>query len=238
MNKLFDNTEKIVKFNRSLSQQLQIKYVLNPYTQSFIDVQHAIKLGILHNGHYRNNSGDLIPFHIAASQGLIEFIINDQLDYEEMEIEYHSKSCPIITNLRIDQVYDQYKQCMITFRQAINSGYLDTELFLYSCSNISMSIHEAFYHGYILGELCTNMNKQILSSQEILHNTNNFEYENLFTILTNIMNSLNEFINTINIIDDCQLTIDGYIQHKTTGKCYLLTQAMELDFISFQEDVR
>lgn len=54
MNNLFDNTEKLVKFNRSLSQQLQIKHVLNPYTQSFIDVQLANTLGILYNGYYRN----------------------------------------------------------------------------------------------------------------------------------------------------------------------------------------
>ena len=54
MNNLFDNTEKLVKFNRSLSQQLQIKYVLNPYTQTFIDIQLANKLGILSNGFYRN----------------------------------------------------------------------------------------------------------------------------------------------------------------------------------------
>jgi hypothetical protein len=54
MNNLFDNTEKLVKFNRSLSQQLQIKHVLNPYTRSFINVQLANSLGILHNGYYRN----------------------------------------------------------------------------------------------------------------------------------------------------------------------------------------
>jgi hypothetical protein len=54
MNNLFDNTEKLIKFNRSLSQQLQIKRVLNPYTQSFIDVKNANKLGILYNGYYRN----------------------------------------------------------------------------------------------------------------------------------------------------------------------------------------
>lgn len=54
MNYLFDHTEKLVKFNRSLSQQLQIKHVLNPYTQSFVDVQVANTLGILFNGYYRN----------------------------------------------------------------------------------------------------------------------------------------------------------------------------------------
>ncbi len=54
MNNLFDNTEKLVKFNRSLSQKLQIKHVLNPYTQSFIDVELANTLGILYNGYYRN----------------------------------------------------------------------------------------------------------------------------------------------------------------------------------------
>ena len=54
MNHLFDNTEKLVKFNRSLSQQFQIKHVLNPYTQSFIDASLANTLGILYNGYYRN----------------------------------------------------------------------------------------------------------------------------------------------------------------------------------------
>lgn len=54
MNHLFDNTEKLVKFNRSLSQQFQIKHVLNPYTQSFIDPSLAHTLGILYNGYYRN----------------------------------------------------------------------------------------------------------------------------------------------------------------------------------------
>jgi hypothetical protein len=54
MNHLFDNTEKLVKFNRSLSQQLQIKHVLNPYTKSHIDVELANTLGILYNGYYRN----------------------------------------------------------------------------------------------------------------------------------------------------------------------------------------
>lgn len=54
MNHLFDNTEKVVKFNRSLSQQFQIKHVLNPYTQSYIDASLANTLGILYNGYYRN----------------------------------------------------------------------------------------------------------------------------------------------------------------------------------------
>jgi len=167
MNNLFDNTEKLVKFNRSLSQQLQIKHVLNPYTQSFIDVQLANTLGILFNGYYRNRYGGLIPLHIAASKGFIEFTINNQIDCEEMEIEYRSKHCPFITNLLIRQVYDHINQCMITYRQAIDKGYLDTELFIYSCSNISMSIHEAYYHGLILGELRTNITEQKLPKQMI-----------------------------------------------------------------------
>ena len=54
MNNLFDNTEKIIKFNRIVSQRLQIKNVFNPYTQTFIDVQLANTLGILSNGYYRN----------------------------------------------------------------------------------------------------------------------------------------------------------------------------------------
>jgi len=64
---------------------------------------------------------------------------------------------------------------------------------------------------------------------------NDFEYDLLFSTLTNIVNSLSEFTNTINIIDECQLTSDGYIQHKKTGKSYILTQAMELGLVSFKD---
>jgi len=156
-----------------------------------------------------------------------------------MEIEYRSKYSPFITNLLIHQVYDNINQCMITFRQAIDKGYLDTELFLYSCSNISISIHEAFYRGLILGELRTNITeekfpKQIINIKEKI----DFEYEILFSTLTNIVNSLSEFTNTINIIDECQLTSDGYIQDKKTGKSYILTQAIELGLVSFKDNLQ
>ncbi len=154
-----------------------------------------------------------------------------------MEIEYRSKHYPLITNLLIHQVYDTINQCMITFRQAIDKGYLDTELFIYSCSNISISIHEAFYRGLILGELRTNITEQKLPKQIIpMKEKNDLEYEILFSTLTNIVNSLSEFTNTINIIDECQLTSDGYIQHKKTGKSYILTQAMELGLVSFKDN--
>lgn len=54
MNNLFDNTEKIVKYNRNISDELQIKNVLNPFNQMFINEQHAKELGIISNGYYRN----------------------------------------------------------------------------------------------------------------------------------------------------------------------------------------
>jgi hypothetical protein len=156
-----------------------------------------------------------------------------------MEIEYRSKSSPFITNLLIRQVYDNINQCMITFRQAIDKGYLDTELFLYSCSNISISIHEAFYCGLILGELRTNITEQKFPKQMInIKEKPDFEYEILVSTLTNIVNSLSEFTNTIDIVDHCQLTSDGYIQDKKTGKSYILTQAMELGFVSFKDNLQ
>jgi hypothetical protein len=153
-----------------------------------------------------------------------------------MEIEYRSKHCPFITNLLIHQVYDSINQCMITFRQAIDNGYLDTESFLYSCSNISISIHEAFYRGFILGELRTNIIDKTLPKQMMnINEKSDSEYENLFSSLTNIVNSLSEFTNTINISDECQLTSDGFIQNKKTKKSYLLTQAIELGLVSFKD---
>ena len=155
-----------------------------------------------------------------------------------MEIEYRSKHSSLITNLLIRQVYDHINQCMISFRQAIDKGYLDTELFLYSYSNISIPIHEAFYCGFILGELRTNLTEQKLPPTMInINKKNDFEYDIIFSTLTNIANSLSEFTNTINISKECQLTTDGYIQHKKTGKCYILTQAIELGLVSFQDSL-
>ncbi len=54
MNNLFDNTEKFVKFIQNISEELQIKNVLNPFNQMFIDEQRAKELGIISNGYYRN----------------------------------------------------------------------------------------------------------------------------------------------------------------------------------------
>jgi hypothetical protein len=163
--------------------------------------------------------------------------MNNQIDCEEMEIEYRSKHSPLITNLLIRQVYDHINQCMITFRQAIEKGYLDTELFLYSCSNISISIHEAFYRGFILGEMRTNLTEQKLPQSMInINKKHDFDYDIIFSTLTNIVNSLSKFNNTINISDECQLTVDGYIRDKRTGKCYILTQAIELGLVSFQDN--
>ncbi|CAF1329396.1 unnamed protein product [Rotaria magnacalcarata] len=231
MNNLFDNAEKIIKFNRIVSQQLQIKNVLNPYTQTFIDAQLANTLGILSNGYYRNCSNDLIPIHTATSEGLVEFTINDQTDCEEMIVEYHSKYYPVITQLFIRQVYDSINQCMVTYRQAIDSDYLDIELFIYSCSNISMSIHEAFYCGFIVGELRTDTTERKLP-KTILQITENEDA--IFSLLKTIVNSLREFTNTILIHGECELTSDGYIQLKTTQKSYLLTEAIELGLVSFE----
>jgi hypothetical protein len=153
-----------------------------------------------------------------------------------MEIEYRSKHCPFLTNLLIRQVYDSINQCMIPFRQAIDKGYLDTELFLYSCSNICMSIHEAFYHGFILGELRTNITEEKFPKPMItINEKNDLQYDIVFSTLTNIVNSLSEFTKTIHIIEECQLTSDGFIQHKKTGKSYILTQAMELGLVSFKD---
>ncbi|CAF0877753.1 unnamed protein product [Adineta steineri] len=220
MNNLFDNTEKSIKINNNKLEELQIKNVLNPFNQEFINEQYAKELGIIVNGYYRNCYGGLIPLHIAARKGFIKFVINDRI-----VIEYRSKQYSIISNLTIHQVYDNIQQCMISCQQAIDKGYLNLELFLYTNLNLSMEIHEAFYRGLIIGDLQTNVTqpKPIISINE----KRDFEYENLFSSLTNIINSLSEFRNTINIIDECELTSDGFIKQKKTGKCYLLTQAIE-----------
>lgn len=153
-----------------------------------------------------------------------------------MMIEYRSKQSPFIANLYIRQVYDHSSQSMITYRQAIDKGYLDTEFFLYSSSNVSISIHEAFYHGWILGELRTNITEQKLpKSIMTIKDNHQFEYDILFSTLTNLVNSLSEFTHTIHINDQCHLTTDGFIQHKKTGKNYILTQAMEFGLVSFED---
>jgi hypothetical protein len=54
MNNLFDRADKRVKFHQDIRQQLQIKRVLNPFTQTLIDEPLAHRLGILFNGYYRN----------------------------------------------------------------------------------------------------------------------------------------------------------------------------------------
>ena len=155
-----------------------------------------------------------------------------------MIIEYRSKQSPLVTNLCIRQVYDPHHQSMITYRQAIDRGYLDTEFFLYSSSTISMPIHEAFYHGWILGELRTNITDEKLSKSlvPIKENHHQFEYDIIFSTLTNLVNSLSEFTHTIHIHEQCCLTTDGFIQHKKTGKNYILTQALEFGFVSFKDD--
>jgi hypothetical protein len=151
----------------------------------------------------------------------------------QIEIEYRSKQYPIKTNMIIHQVYDQIHQCMISPRQAIDNGYLNLQLFIYSCLNLSMEIHEAFYRGLIIGELRTNMTE--LKPRIYANEKRDVEYDHLFSSLTNIINSLSEFRNTINIVDECELTSDGFIRQKQTGKRYLLTQAIELGLVSIKD---
>ena len=54
MKTIFDHTDKLVKYNRNISKELQIKRVLNPFNRMFIDEQDAKDLGIIFNGYYRN----------------------------------------------------------------------------------------------------------------------------------------------------------------------------------------
>lgn len=118
---------------------------------------------------------------------------------------------------------------MIPCRQAVAKGYLNLKLFSY----LSMEIHEAFYRGLIIGEIRTNLMKT--KPIVYINEKRDFEYDNLFSSLTNIINSLSEFRNTINIIDECELTSDGFIRHKQTEKRYLLTQAIELGLVSIKD---
>ncbi|CAF3435219.1 unnamed protein product [Rotaria socialis] len=229
MSSLFDKTEKFVKFNRNQSKEAQIKNVFNPFTRTLIDEQLAKDLGIISNGYYRNCYGGLVPIHIAASQGFIQFSTND-----EIEIEYRSKQYPLIAYLSIRQAYDPIQQCMISCRQAIENKILNLEFFLYTYLNLNMEIHEGFNRGLIIGELRT----QTTESKPIsyVNEKQDIEYENLFSSLTNIINSLSEFRNTINIIDECELTSDGFIRHKKTDKFYLLTQAIQLGFVAIKDN--
>ncbi|CAF2461686.1 unnamed protein product [Rotaria sp. Silwood2] len=128
-----------------------------------------------------------------------------------MEIEYRLKHHSIITTILIHQIYHSTNKSVTTFRQAIviDNNYLDLELFIYSCSTRSTPIHEAFYCGLIIGELRTNIIEQEYPKQIInINEKHDFENELLFSLLTTIVNNLSEFIITINIIDECQLTSD------------------------------
>lgn len=122
---------------------------------------------------------------------------------------------------------------MISGQQAVDKGYLNLELLTYSYSNTTMEIHEAFNRGLITGELRTQAteSKPMTNINEKCDN----EYENIFSSLTNITNSLSEFRNSINISDECEITSDGYIRHKKTEKFYLLTQAVQLGFVSVND---
>jgi hypothetical protein len=83
----------------------------------------------------------------------------------------------------------------------------------------------------------TNLTEQKLPQSMInINKKHDFDYDIIFSTLTNIVNSLSKFNNTINISDECQLTVDGYIRDKRTGKCYILTQAIELGLVSFQDN--
>ena len=104
---------------------------------------------------------------------------------------------------------------MIPFRAAIDQGCLDLELFSYSSAHCSMPIHEAFYRGLIVGEMrTTSMSaKPLLPAKEKVE----CDYDRVFSSLTNIINSLSEFRNSIQINDQCELSTDGFIRQKTTG---------------------
>jgi hypothetical protein len=54
MNVLFDHADKVLKFQRNLSERLHIREVLNPFTETFIDERTAEELGIVRNGYYCN----------------------------------------------------------------------------------------------------------------------------------------------------------------------------------------
>ncbi|CAF0884629.1 unnamed protein product [Didymodactylos carnosus] len=145
-----------------LTQHLQVRLVLNPFTKKFIDSDLAVTLGILCNGYYRNQYGGLIPLHIAAGKGLVQFSVNDETDREEMEIEYypiekedHSQS--MMATLVIRSVYDNRKnKTMISVKQALSQALIDTDTFLYRLTDtISLPLHAALYQGYILGEFRT-----------------------------------------------------------------------------------
>ena len=149
-----------------------------------------------------------------------------------MEIEYRSRQAPLITNLIVHQVYDAVSQTMIPFQQAIDLGYLDLEFFSYASANFTMSIHDAFSRGFILGELRTSSTS---TPAVFAHEKRACEYDYIFSSMTNIINSLSEFRNTIQISDACELTADGFIKEKATDKCHLLTQAIELGLISIAD---
>ncbi|CAF4467565.1 unnamed protein product [Didymodactylos carnosus] len=169
---IFENAEKVLKLNRSISQHLQVRLVLNPFTKKFIDSELAVTLGILYNGYYRNQYGGLIPLrggvYIAAGKGLIQFTVSDETEREEMEIEYYpiekeDHSQPLMAILIIRSVYDNREnKRMISIKQALAQALIDTDTFSYRLTDtISLPLHTALYQGYILGELRTTMRKYL-----------------------------------------------------------------------------
>ena len=167
---------------------------------------------------------------------MIKFSVNEQVESEEIEIEYRSRCSPLIAHLHIDQVFDVEKQKLISFAQAINEHRLDLETFSYWSGSLAMPIHQAFHRGLILGHLRTSINEPNASSTLVINEqSDSSDYDQILASLTNMVNSLTEFRNTIRIDQQCQLTSDGYIRHRTTGRCYLLTQAAELNLISIEE---
>jgi hypothetical protein len=136
-----------------------------------------------------------------------------------------------MANLFIDQVYDAVRQTMISHRQAICDGHLDIESFVYTSGHYSMPIHQAFYHGLILGRLQTNRTADtasILMKKKFIDS----DYDFMFSSLTNMINSLSEFRDTIKMVDQCELMSNGFIRDKLTDRYYLLSQAIELGFVS------
>ena len=72
--------------------------------------------------------------------------------------------------------------------------FIDTEFSVYPCSHVSILIHEAFYYGLIMGE-------NIPKPKRNINGEDSFDFDILFLPLITIINSLNEFKNTINVAD-------------------------------------
>ena len=151
-----------------------------------------------------------------------------------MEIEYSSSTSSMMVHLSIEQIWNPFEERMIGFRSAIDLNLLDLNSFRYALNrNESIPIHEAFYRGLILGQLKTSSTMNRPTTMFIEKNSN--DYDDVFSSLTNLINSLSEFRNSFEICEHCELTCDGFIRDKQTQKTYLLSQAMEFGLISIRD---